>query len=59
MHSATKYLGGHSDVVMGALIVKDKDLADHGVAQSRFQNNFNTLGFFINFNKFCMCFSKN
>lgn len=27
MHSATKYLGGHSDVVMGALIVKDKDLA--------------------------------
>ena len=28
MHSATKYLGGHSDVVMGALIVKDKALAD-------------------------------
>jgi len=28
MHSATKYLGGHSDVVMGALIVKNKDLAD-------------------------------
>tara|TARA_R110002096_G_C14635936_1_gene725212 strand:- start:2424 stop:3563 length:1140 start_codon:yes stop_codon:yes gene_type:complete len=28
MHSATKYLGGHSDVVMGALAVKDKDLAD-------------------------------
>lgn len=28
MHSATKYLGGHSDVVMGVLIVKDKDLAD-------------------------------
>ena len=28
MHSATKYLGGHSDLVMGALIVKDKDLAD-------------------------------
>lgn len=28
MHSATKYLGGHSDVVMGALIVNDKDLAD-------------------------------
>ena len=27
MHSATKYLGGHSDLVMGALIVKDKDLA--------------------------------
>lgn len=28
MHSATKYLGGHSDVVMGALVVKDKNLAD-------------------------------
>lgn len=28
MHSATKYLGGHSDVIMGALIVNDKDLAD-------------------------------
>lgn len=28
MHSATKYLGGHSDVVMGALIVKDEQLAN-------------------------------
>ncbi len=28
MHSATKYLGGHSDLVAGALIVKDKFLAD-------------------------------
>ncbi|MEP2936379.1 MAG: cystathionine gamma-synthase [Gilvibacter sp.] len=28
MHSATKYMGGHSDVVMGALVVKDKELAD-------------------------------
>lgn len=28
MHSATKYLGGHSDVVAGALVVRDKDLAD-------------------------------
>jgi len=27
MHSATKYLGGHSDVVMGALVVKDEVLA--------------------------------
>lgn len=26
MHSATKYLGGHSDVVMGALIVNDEKL---------------------------------
>ncbi|WP_281990175.1 cystathionine gamma-synthase [Aquimarina aggregata] len=28
MHSATKYLGGHSDVVMGALVVKDQRLAE-------------------------------
>lgn len=28
MHSATKYLGGHSDVVMGALIVSDDALAE-------------------------------
>ena len=28
MHSATKYLGGHSDVVMGALVVKEKALAE-------------------------------
>ncbi len=28
MHSATKYLGGHSDVVMGALVVNDEKLAD-------------------------------
>jgi cystathionine beta-lyase len=28
MHSATKYLGGHSDVVAGALVVKDQVLAD-------------------------------
>lgn len=26
-HSTTKYLGGHSDVIGGALVVKDKDLA--------------------------------
>lgn len=28
MHSLTKYLAGHSDVVMGALITRNKDLAD-------------------------------
>lgn len=28
MHSATKYLGGHSDVVMGGLVVKDEELAE-------------------------------
>ena len=27
MHSATKYLGGHSDLIMGALMVKDEKLA--------------------------------
>lgn len=28
MHSATKYLGGHSDVIAGALIVKDEQLGE-------------------------------
>ena len=28
MHSATKYMGGHSDVVLGLLAVKDKEIAD-------------------------------
>ena len=28
VHSVTKYLGGHSDVVGGAVIVKDKELAE-------------------------------
>lgn len=28
IHSATKYLGGHSDVVHGAIVVKDKKLAE-------------------------------
>ena len=28
MHSATKYLGGHSDVIQGALAVKDEALRD-------------------------------
>ena len=27
MHSVTKYLGGHSDVVMGALVCKDESIA--------------------------------
>ena len=27
MHSATKYLGGHSDVVMGILVVKDEEIS--------------------------------
>lgn len=28
MHSVTKYIGGHSDLVMGALVVKDETLAE-------------------------------
>ena len=28
MHSITKYMGGHSDVVMGALICKDEQIAE-------------------------------
>ncbi len=28
MHSATKYLGGHSDLITGALVVKDQELAE-------------------------------
>src|SRR5258705_4948207 len=28
MHSVTKYLGGHSDVIMGALVVNDEKLRD-------------------------------
>lgn len=28
LHSATKYLGGHSDVVLGAVVMKERELAD-------------------------------
>ncbi|MBO4376064.1 MAG: PLP-dependent transferase [Lachnospiraceae bacterium] len=28
IHSGTKYLGGHSDVISGLVVVKDKDIAD-------------------------------
>ena len=28
MHSATKYLGGHSDVVAGALVIKEEELGE-------------------------------
>jgi len=28
VHSITKYLGGHSDVIMGAIILNDEELAD-------------------------------
>jgi cystathionine gamma-lyase len=36
MHSVTKYLAGHSDVVMGALVVNDQALADE---LARLQNS--------------------
>ncbi len=35
LHSATKYLGGHSDVILGGLVVNDRELAD----QYYFQQN--------------------
>jgi len=35
VHSATKYLGGHSDVVLGAVVIKDEALAQ----QLRFLQN--------------------
>lgn len=28
LHSATKYLGGHSDVILGAIVVKDEKIAE-------------------------------
>jgi len=28
LHSATKYIGGHSDVILGAIVVKNKKLAE-------------------------------
>jgi len=32
VHSVTKYLAGHSDVVLGAVVVNDPDLADRVIA---------------------------
>src|SRR3989440_523039 len=34
VHSTTKYLGGHSDVVGGALVLADTGLADTGLADT-------------------------
>ncbi len=45
VHSTTKYINGHSDVVGGAIVVKDPDLAEMiGFLQ-------NALGFFFNFRR--------
>eukprot|EP01114_Cavostelium_apophysatum_P017783 TRINITY_DN5361_c0_g1_i2.p1 TRINITY_DN5361_c0_g1~~TRINITY_DN5361_c0_g1_i2.p1 ORF type:complete len:376 (+),score=27.47 TRINITY_DN5361_c0_g1_i2:55-1182(+) len=41
VHSATKYLNGHSDVVAGAVIAKDKDLA---VELAWWANNIGVTG---------------
>lgn len=35
MHSVTKYLGGHSDVLMGAIIVKDEELGQKMAFQQK------------------------
>ncbi|HEV7191925.1 MAG TPA: PLP-dependent transferase [Jatrophihabitantaceae bacterium] len=35
MHSATKFLGGHSDLLMGVLVVRAPDLADSLTARRR------------------------
>ena len=29
VHSTTKYIGGHSDLIGGAVVIKDSDLAEH------------------------------
>jgi cystathionine beta-lyase len=31
MHSVTKYLGGHSDVIMGALVTNDDKIAEENL----------------------------
>lgn len=28
MHSVSKYIGGHSDLIMGALVFKDKEIGE-------------------------------
>lgn len=33
VHSASKYLGGHSDIIAGALVTKDPELASFGAAE--------------------------
>ncbi|MFO7765177.1 MAG: PLP-dependent aspartate aminotransferase family protein [Pelovirga sp.] len=40
IHSATKFLGGHGDLLAGLVAVKDRDLARH---IKRFQNSFGAV----------------
>lgn len=40
IHSATKFLGGHSDLIAGVVVVKDEDL---GIKIKRVQNSFGAI----------------
>ena len=52
MHSATKYLGGHSDVIAGALTIKDKALGEELHFQTiRNRATIGTNGFFLGFKR--------
>ena len=46
VHSITKYIGGHSDVVMGCICLNDKELYDRLFFTTK-SNIFNFLIFFI------------
>lgn len=39
VHSATKYLGGHNDIIAGAIVVNSKELADHFTVQLKSHGN--------------------
>ena len=39
VHSATKYLGGHNDIIAGAVVVKDEELAEHFKLQLKSHGN--------------------
>ncbi len=39
VHSATKYLGGHNDIIAGAVVVKDEKLAEHFSVQLKSHGN--------------------
>ena len=39
IHSATKYLGGHNDVIAGIAVVNDEELAEHFKVQLKSHGN--------------------
>lgn len=39
IHSATKYLGGHNDIIAGIAVVRDEKLADHFTLQLKSHGN--------------------